>query len=71
MKAIRSQPALSTERIEKESLDIRILFDLGDEVERRFLPPIHLARGEQFRRLERIGNVTPDYLVDVYALTAG
>jgi hypothetical protein len=65
------QPALCPERIEKERLKVRVLFDLRDEVEWRFLPPIHLARCQGFRRLPRIRDVPPYHLVDVRLLAAG
>ena len=68
---VRPEPALRPERIDEERLQIRVLFNLGDEVERRLLPPVHLARREVFRRVPRIGDVPPDDLVEVRLLAAG
>ena len=68
---VRPEPALHPEGIEEERLEIRVLFDLGDEVERRLLPPVHLTRREVFRRLPGVGDVPPDDLIEVHLLAAG
>src|SRR5262245_27726456 len=61
----------SSKRIDEQRLQTRVLLDLGDEVDRRLLPPVHLARREVVRRVPGIGNVSPDHLVEVHLLAAG
>src|SRR5262245_59383265 len=48
---VRPEPALYPKAIEDECLQIRVLFDLGDEVERRLLPPVQLTSCEAFCRV--------------------
>src|SRR5437763_15047533 len=68
---VRPQPALTPERINEECPKVWVLFDLWDEVERRFLPPIDLARRESFRGIPRVRHVPPDDLIDIGSLAAG
>ena len=67
---VRPEPSLRSERIEGEFLEIGVLFDLGDEVERWILPPVYLAGGEVVRRVPGFGDVPPDHLIEVRLLAA-
>jgi len=63
MKPIWPKPALRPSWIEHAGLKIRITLKLWYEIERGFLPPIHLATDQSLRGLKRIGKVPPDNLV--------
>ena len=40
---VRPEPALLSERIDEKRLEVRALFNLGDELERRLLPPVQVV----------------------------
>src|SRR5262249_43290862 len=71
MEPIRSEPALPPERIGHGRLQIRVLFKLWHEIDRRFLPPIHFARGEGPWRVPGVGDMLPDNLIEIRSLAAG
>jgi hypothetical protein len=67
---IRPEPALLSERIDEKRLEVRVLFNLGDELKRRLLPPIHFTRREVIRRVPRVGYKPPNDLIEVRPLPA-
>jgi len=71
MEEVRPEPSLCPEGISEKRLQIRVLLDFGDEIERWQLPPVHLARCEIIRRVPGVGDVSPDDLVEVNPLAAG
>ena len=71
VEVVRPEPALRAEGIDEERLEIWVLLDLGEEIERGGLPPVDLARSEGLRRGPRIGHVSPDDLVQIDLLAAG
>src|SRR5262245_23761906 len=70
VKEVRSKPALYSERIEKECPQMRVLFDFRHEVERRFLPPVHVARCEVLCGIPGVGDISPYDLIQVSLLAA-
>src|SRR5215204_7478550 len=48
-----------------------MLLKLKDKVEWRLLPPVHVTGCELVGRVPSVGDVTPDYLVDIHLLAAG
>jgi hypothetical protein len=71
VEVVQPEPALRAERIDEEGLKVGALLDLGEEIERRLLPPVDLACGECLERGPRLGHVSPDDPVDVDLLAAG
>ena len=71
MKEVRPEPALHPKRINGECVQVRVLFHLGHEVERRVLPPVHFTCCEGFCGLPGVGDVPPDHLIEVHLLATG
>ena len=67
---VRPEPALLSERIDEKRLEVWALFNLGDELERRLLPPVHLTRCEVIRHVPGVGHKPPDDLIEVRPLAA-
>src|SRR5262245_17093652 len=68
VKEVRSEPALYADLIEEERLQVGVLSNLGDELKRRFLPPVQFTRCEAFCCLPGVGDVPPDDFIDVDVL---
>ena len=71
MQVVRAQPALGAEGIGQERRQGGVLLDLRHEVDRRDLPPVHLARRQRGGGGRRVGDVAPDDLVEVDLLAPG
>ena len=71
MQVVRAQPALGAEGIGQERRQGGVLLDLRYEVDRRDLPPVHLARRQRGGGGRRIGDVAPDDLVEMDLLAPG
>ena len=50
---------------------LKQMFNLGDEIQRRFLPPVQLTRGEIFCSVPGVSGVSPDYFIKVHLLATG
>ena len=61
---------MAPEGVNEKRLKIRVLFDLGHKLDRRFLPPIYLTRNKGLCGLPGVRDVPPDHFIQVYFLSA-